>query len=233
MQVPGLGHAVGRVGEGEAGGGASEAAEPELAREQVGAEEAQRPRPQEQQVVADERGDRARAEERRGAVAEQRVREGEAQRVRVEGVGVEQVQRAVEHRVPHPRDLPGCADRVAEIGRDAAGHVQDQRPARENREQHAGEHDERDLTAAQRRRWRPAACAACLSARRAGRCGGVSRRQRARARASRLTCAAGWGGRCSSGADPGLMVCCVGDRADRRSIREPPAALRSTERSNL
>ena len=78
MQVAGLGDAVGRVGERGAGGGAAEPAEAELAGEQVGADEAQRPGEQEQQVVADERRDGARAEERGRAVAEQRVREGEA-----------------------------------------------------------------------------------------------------------------------------------------------------------
>ena len=91
MQVPRLGDAVGGVGEGDARGGRGVPAQAELAREQVGADEAQRPGPQEQEVVADERGDRARAEERRRAVAEQRVGEGEAERVGVEGVGVEQV----------------------------------------------------------------------------------------------------------------------------------------------
>ena len=58
--------------------------------------------------------------------------------MRVEGVRVEQVQRVVEHRVPDPRDLPGRAHRVAEIGRDAARQVQHERPGREHREQHAG-----------------------------------------------------------------------------------------------
>ena len=129
MQVPGLRHAVGRVGEGDAGGGAAEPPQAELAREQVGADEAQRPGEKEQEVVADERRDGAGAEERRRAVAEQRVREGEAERVGVEGVGVEQVQRVVQHRVPHPRDLPGGAHRIAQVWGDAAAHVQDQRPA--------------------------------------------------------------------------------------------------------
>ena len=109
MQVPGLGDAVGRVGERRRRGGRAELAQAELAGEQVGADEAQRLGEQEQQVVTDERRDGARAEERRRAVAEQRIREREAQRVRVEGVGVEQVQRVVEHRVTDPGDLPGGA----------------------------------------------------------------------------------------------------------------------------
>ena len=128
-----------------------ELAQAELARQQIGADEAQRPGQQEQQVVADQRRDRARAEERRRPVPEQRVREGEAERVGVEGVGVEQVQRVVEHRVPHPGDLPGGAHRVAEVRRDAAGQVQHQRPAREHRQRDPGE---RRPTAARRvRAW--------------------------------------------------------------------------------
>ena len=66
----------------------------------------------------------------------------------VEGVGVEQVQRVVQHRVPDPRDLPGGADRVAEVGRDAAGHVQHQRPGREHRQRDARERHPRELARA-------------------------------------------------------------------------------------
>ena len=39
----------------------------------------------------------------------------------IEGVGVEQVQGIVQHRVPHPGDLPSGAHGIAEIGRDATG----------------------------------------------------------------------------------------------------------------
>ncbi len=53
MQVAGLGHAVGRVGEGDAGSRAAEAPETELAGQQVGAKEAERPGEQEEQVVTD------------------------------------------------------------------------------------------------------------------------------------------------------------------------------------
>ncbi len=106
VQVTGLGHAVGRVGEGHAGRGATEAAQSELACQQVGADEAQRPGEQEQQVVADQCGHGARPEERRGAVAEQRVREREAERVGVEGVRVEQVQRDRGASRARPRRSP-------------------------------------------------------------------------------------------------------------------------------
>ncbi len=73
VQVPGLGHAVGRVGEGGAGGGRAELAQPELAGEQIAADEGERPGEEEQQVVPDERRDGARAEEAGRPVAEQRV----------------------------------------------------------------------------------------------------------------------------------------------------------------
>ena len=74
----------------------------------------------------------------------------------VEGVGVEQVQRVVQHRVPDPRDLPGGAHRVAEVGRDAAGQVQHERPAREDRQQHARERHPQQLCAPEPGRGRPA-----------------------------------------------------------------------------
>ena len=153
--MAGLGHAVVRVGEGGGGRRGAEPAQSQLAREQVGADEAQRPYPQEQQVVANERGDRAMTEERRRAVAEQRIGEGEAERVRVEGVGVEQVQRVVQHRVPDPRDLPGGAHRVAEVGGDPARHVQHERPARQHRQQDAGEDHPQQLRAPDRGRGGP------------------------------------------------------------------------------
>ena len=65
MQVPRLGHPVGRLRERGARRGGGDPAQPQLAGEQVGAEEAQRPREQEQQVVPDERRHGARAEEAR------------------------------------------------------------------------------------------------------------------------------------------------------------------------
>ncbi len=156
MQVPGLGHAVGRVGEGGRRGSRAELAQPELAGQQVAADEGQRPGEEEQQVVADERGDGARAEEGGGAVAEQRVGEGEAQRVGIEGVCVEQVQRLVQHGVADPGDLPGGAHGVAEVRRDAAGQMQHERPRDEHGERDAGEDRPEDLAACELRRGRPA-----------------------------------------------------------------------------
>ena len=151
VQVARLGHAVGGVGESRGGGRGAELAQTELACEQVAGDEAQRPGEQEQQVVADERRHGARAEEAGRAVAEQRVGEGEAQRVRIEGVGVEQVQRVVQHRVTDVGDLPGCAHGIAEVGRDAAGQVQHERPAGQHRQRDAGENRPRDLGAAELR----------------------------------------------------------------------------------
>ena len=76
--------------------------------------------------------------------------------MRVEDVRVEQVQRVVQHRVPDVGDLPGGAHRIAEVGRDAAGHVQHERPAREHGERDAGDDHPEDLLGAQLRRGRPA-----------------------------------------------------------------------------
>ena len=149
MQVACLGDAVGGVGEGDPGSRPAEAAQAELADEQVGADEAQRPGEQEEQVVADESGHGARAEEGRRSVAQQGVREGQAERVGVEGVGVEQVQRVVEHRVAHPGDLPGGAHGIAEVGGDPARQVQHERPAREHGQQHAREDHQGELATAE------------------------------------------------------------------------------------
>ena len=224
MQVSGLGHAVGRVCEREPGGGAAEASEAELAREQVGADEAQRPGEQEQEVVADERGDGARSEERRRAVAEQRVREREAERMRVERVGVEQVLWLMEHGVSHPCDLPSGSHGVAEIGGDAARQVQHQRPGREHGQHHARQRHERQLERRERGRRRPASGPPRLPVARPAALGPPARASRCRrpaGQAIREACAVGWGDRCSWPAG-------VRDRADRRSIREPPATLRRT-----
>ncbi len=79
VQVAGLGHAIGGVGERGPGDGRADPSGAQLAREQPGADEAQRPSRKEEQVVADERRDGTRSEEGRRPVAEQRVREGKAQ----------------------------------------------------------------------------------------------------------------------------------------------------------
>ena len=73
MQMPRLGDAVGGIGEGNRRRGGAEAPQAQLAREQVGAEEAQRPGEEEQKVVADQRRHGARAEEAGRPVAQQRV----------------------------------------------------------------------------------------------------------------------------------------------------------------
>ena len=153
--MPGLGHAVGRVGEGRARRGGADLPQPQLAGEQVGPHEAQRPREQEQQVVAHQCRDGAGAQEGGGTVAQQGVREGQAQRMRIERVGVEDVQRVVQHRVAYPRHLPGGAYGVPEVGRDPAGQVQHQRPARDHGEQHAGQRHPGELRPPERRRGRP------------------------------------------------------------------------------
>ena len=84
----------------------SAAPQPQLPRQQVGAEERQRVGEQEHEVVAEHRRVRTRAEQPRRGVADQRV--GERQRV-VEGpelVRVEEMERLVRQRVAVPRQLP-------------------------------------------------------------------------------------------------------------------------------
>jgi hypothetical protein len=47
------------------------------------------------------------------------------------------VERLVKQGVADPSDLPGRADRIAEIGGDAAAEVQRERPADDDRQQQA------------------------------------------------------------------------------------------------
>ena len=220
MQVPRLGDPVGGVGERQPGGGRGDAAQAELPAQQVGAEEAQRPREQEQQVVTDERRDGSRSDPRDRAVAEQRVGERQAQRVGVEDVGVEHVQRVVEQAVPDPRDLPRGPDRVAEVGSDAAREMQDQRPGRQHREGDAGERDEDQLARGELAERGPSR--ASRAAPRRG-----MRRQRAVALIGRRSRGSGarrgaTGGAGHAGAERGLVF----SRADRRSIRNTPATVK-------
>ena len=219
MQVSGLRDPVGGVGERQAGGGGAGAAEAQLAGQQVGAEEGQRPREQEQQVVVDEGGDGPGPEPRDRAVAQQRVGEGQAQGVGVEGVRVPQVQGVVQHRVAHPGDLPGGADRVAEIRGDAARQMQDQRPGREDRERHAGERGEQQLLAGELRGGGPAPSLFTAS--------GRGLRQHAVALTGRRSGDPGalWGGTGGAG-HAGAERRLVFSRADRRSIRKTPATVK-------
>ena len=220
MQVAGLGDPVGGVGERERGGRARDAAEPELPCQQVGAEEAQRPREQEQQVVVDERGHGPRPEPRDRPVAQQRVGERQAQGLGIEGVGVPQVQRVVEHRVTHPGDLPGRPHGVPEVGGDVARQMQDQWPARQHRERHAGERGEQQLPPTELRRRRPPGPAGAAP-------GGSVGRQRAVAEIGRrggdlVAPRSGTWGAGHAGAERGLVF----SRADRRSIRNTPATVK-------
>ena len=107
----------GRVRKGCAGGDGSEPPCAELAGEQVGAEEGERVREEEERVVDDERGVRvALCREAGRCVADQRVREGQAVGERPEDVRLEEMERLVQHGVADPRDLPGLEERVAEVG---------------------------------------------------------------------------------------------------------------------
>jgi hypothetical protein len=124
---------------------------PELAREQPGAHEAERIREQEQQVVA-QHGGRHAAPDRAGRrVAGQRLRDREAVLHRPEGVGLEVVERLVPKRVTAPSDLPGLHQRIADVARHVAGHVQRQRPVHRQREQHREQHGQPELALGQGR----------------------------------------------------------------------------------
>jgi len=124
--------------------------QPELAAEQVGRDDRQRPREDEEQVVTDERRGGARADESGRRVAEQRVGEREAVRVRPERIRLEQMQRMLEQLVTLDGDLPRGANRVTQVGIDPRGEVQRKRPTRDDRQQQRADDEQRDLAAAKR-----------------------------------------------------------------------------------
>ena len=101
--------------------------------------------------------------------------------MRVEGVGVEQVQRVVENRVADLGDLPGGAHGIAEIGRDPGRHVQHQRPGRQHREHDPGDdsHEARPRRARMTAREPSARCGSAIApaVRRAAASGARARRR--------------------------------------------------------
>ncbi len=174
----------GRVREREAGDRRAGAADPELAREQPRAGEAQRVGEEKQRVVARDRGVRARADQAGRGVADERVGEREAVVQRPERVRLEEPRRLVGERMPVPRDLPGLHERVAEVLRDVAAHVQRQRPVHREREREPQQRDAEQLPPGQRRaRYHAGSCApapAGESGRVTVSAGGTGRRIRAR-----------------------------------------------------
>ena len=122
-------------------------AEPELAGEEVGARERERVGEEEEHVVAHDRGLRARADQARRRVADQRVRERQRVVERPELVRLEEVERLVRERVTVPGDLPRLHERVAEVLGHVVAEVERQRPVHDDREQ-ARADDEQDQLAA-------------------------------------------------------------------------------------
>ena len=144
LHVPVLLQAEGRERERGARHRRAAGAEPELAGQQVGAHERERVGEQEHQVVAEDGGVRARADQPGGGVADERVGEGEGVAERPELVGVEEVERLVGERVAVPCHLVGLGEGVAQVLGDVVAQVQDQGPV----------HDHRDQASARPRRWR-------------------------------------------------------------------------------
>ena len=167
------------VGEGEAGDRGAGPVRAEFACEQPGPGEAQRVGEEEQDVVARDGGARALADQPRRGVADERVGDGEAVAHRPERVGLEEPRRLMGERVTVPRDLPGLHERVAEVLRDVAAHVQRQRPVHREREHDPEQRHAEQLTAGQpRARGLGHACmiTAAEPARRAGTGGWLSGR---------------------------------------------------------
>jgi hypothetical protein len=129
--------------EGERGAGDRSAArpEPELAGQEVSADEPERVGEQEHQVVSVDRRVRAGADQAGGGVPDQRVREGERVAERPELVCIEEVKRLVRERMAVPGHLVRLRERVAEILGDVVAQVQDQRPVHDHRHQ-TGAHDQ-------------------------------------------------------------------------------------------
>ena len=228
MQVPRLGDAVGGVGERDPGGGGRRGGP---ARARVPAGRRRRSTASRRTGTAGCNGRAPRRSPTRTtqrAVAEQRIGEREAQRVRVEGVRVEQVQRVVQHRVARPTRPPrpcgpGRRD-PARCGWPCAGpaatwsgpraHAAEGRPARARGRRSEGEGAQR----------RAPVAAAARGAR--GLVRGAGHRARRRLRGGAR---AGPGGQpgCSGGsADRCSRRPVFGAHADRRSIREAPEPLR-------
>ena len=78
-------------------------------------------------------------------VAGERVREREAVVERPEDVGLEVVERLVQEGVTAPADLPRLDERVADVPRNVARHVQRERPVHRDGEQAGGERGKPDL----------------------------------------------------------------------------------------
>ncbi len=136
-----------RVGEGHPHHRRGERAQAELPAEQVGARERERVGEHEQQVVASERGHLAVPDQPRRRVAQQRVGEREAVAERPERVRLPEVERVVEQRVPGPGQLPGGANRIAQVLRDAMARVKHQRPAHRHGEQRRSQREQEKLPA--------------------------------------------------------------------------------------
>jgi hypothetical protein len=145
VHVPVLLEAEGREGESRPGDDRSRGPDPQLARQQVCAEEGQRVGEQEQHVVARHGGLAPRPDQPGRRVAEQGV--GECKRVveRPELVGLEELERLMGERVAAPRHLPRLHQRVAEVLGDVLSQMQHQRPVHDHGEQAGAEREQQKL----------------------------------------------------------------------------------------
>ena len=138
VEVAVVGHLPGRPGVRRRGHGRGGHPAAQLPGEQAGRGEGEGVRQQQDEVVADDGGDRAVPDEGERRVAEQAVGEGEAALGRPGDVALEQRGRRGGERVAAPGEEPRLAERVAGVLRDAGAEVAHQRPGQQDGERGAG-----------------------------------------------------------------------------------------------
>jgi hypothetical protein len=128
-EMPRLGQPERGVRERRSRDDGGEAGSAELACEEIRPEERERVREQEEQVVDDDRGVEAlRREDARRRVPQEHVREREAVLLGPEGVRLEEVERLLDERVAHPREVPRVEQGVAQVLGHVAPQVEHERP---------------------------------------------------------------------------------------------------------
>ena len=150
MQVPALLQAPRRARERRAAHRGRPRRSAQLAREQVPAEEGEREREEEEEVVADHRGVRPGPDQPGRRVADQRVGEREAVGAAARtGWTGRSSQRLGRQRVAVPGDLPALRQRIAEVERDVRPQVQRERPEQDDGQQRPCQRGQRDLAPAE------------------------------------------------------------------------------------
>lgn len=142
VEVPAVRQPPRREGPPDAGDDGSHPARTQLPYQGIRPDKGERVRDDVQDVVSKDRRLRTRAEPPGRCVAEQGVAVGEAVRRREEGVGVPQVRRIGEQRVPGPGDLPRLQRRIPQVTGDRGPGVAQRGPgerAGEHQRGHAGQ----------------------------------------------------------------------------------------------